>query len=55
MMMSVPYKVMFSYDKARDDPVLGKLLKENEHLFDFPDQEQLVLAIFLAFEWLKGE
>jgi hypothetical protein len=41
MIMSVPYRVLFTVDKAKADPVIGKLIQENETLFgpDNPDAD----------------
>jgi hypothetical protein len=33
MIMSIPYNILFTVDKAREDPVIGKLLKDNDTLF----------------------
>ena len=53
MIMSVPYKCLFSVDKARADPVLNRVFSENETLFGpgNPDADQLILTIFLLYEW----
>ena len=58
MILSIPYKVLISLDKCLEDPVLGRVFKENPALFgedENPDWEQLTLCVFLMFEHQKGE
>ena len=52
MILSIPYKCLLSIDKAKSDPILGKVFKENNRLFgeDNPDYEQLILCVFLMYE-----
>ena len=44
-------------DKAKNDPILGRVFKENNRLFgeDNPDYEQLILCVMLMYESQKGE
>ena len=53
MILSIPYKVLLSMDKAKNDPILGRVFKENNRLFgeDNPDGDQLALTAFLMYEW----
>lgn len=42
--------------RARASPVVGKILKSHEDTFvKHPDSDQLSLAMFLLYEYLKGE
>jgi hypothetical protein len=55
MMISVPNNVLISVDRARADPVLGKVFNDNPKLFGDEDNHQKILAIFLMFERSKGK
>ena len=58
MILSIPYRVLISLDKCKEDPILGRVYAENPDLFgeeSNPDWEQLSLCVFLMFEWQKGE
>jgi len=53
VILSVPYDLLLSIDKAKADPILGPIYSENGGLFgpSNPDFEQLILAVFLMYEW----
>ena len=52
MIMSIPFNILMSVERARADPVLSKIFNENETLFGpgNPDADQLILTIFLLYE-----
>ena len=41
MILSIPYRVLISLDKCKEDPILGRVYAENPDLFgvDNPDYE----------------
>ena len=54
MMISVPHNVLISVDRARADPVIGKVFNENKKVFGDDNADQKILAVFLMFERSKG-
>lgn len=57
VILTIPYDLLLSIDKAKADPVLGPVFAENAVMFgsDNPDHEQLTLCVFLMYEWQKGK
>ena len=56
--LKVPFKCIMSIDKAQNHPELGKVISENPELFgedECQDWEQLILFIFVLYEYQKGE
>ena len=51
----VPFKTMMTLHKAQESP-LSTLFDSHEELFtSHQDSEQLMLTVFLLYEFLKGE
>ena len=57
MIIAVPYEIVMSNHKALEDPILGKVFKENPALFGEEGlaHNNLVLTIFLLYEMQKGK
>jgi hypothetical protein len=55
MIISVPYNVLISVDRARADPKIGKVFNENPKLFGSEESDQKVLAVFLMYQRSLGK
>ena len=56
--MSIPYKMLMTVDRAQKHPVLGQVISENPEIFseeEKGDWEQLTLALYIIYEYQKGE
>lgn len=56
--LSVPHKLLLTFDKAQNHPVLSKVYSENPYLFSLnmrPNSEQLTLVVNLIYEHVLGE
>lgn len=56
--MAIPYKMLMTVDGACRHEVLGPIIAENPQLFSSEekgDWEQLTLALYLIYEYQKGE
>ena len=54
----VPFKMVLSLKKANNHPVINQIMKENPDIFSkdqYPDYEQLTLALFIFYEMTLGK
>ena len=52
VILSIPYNVLMTMDMAKEHPVLCKVFEGNKMFSeDNPDHEQLILTVFLLYEW----
>jgi len=53
----IPNNLIVSVNRVKNHPQLAKVIKENEQLLgkDHPDTDQMILGMFLTYEYLLGE